>query len=451
MANTRLSRQQVEIIGRLETQLRVGGQSILVIGDPVGGDLRVHGISLEYLTKIGSEAAQSDIGISDGVDLEHIHGLITPITLGQTLDSNQHMESPDEPLTLGQEVGLSMVLHIDVGSTLSFGQSTALIINEEPTSDVGIGQTVGLSGVYNKSLTSSLTLSDEAFPVSHPHSSSDIGIGQGVQVQKVVYKQVSDEVGVDDSFIRTGDTRLGVTSALNGWYWQWDAAFQQYQREWAVMSGTATAEHVIGERPIYLSVGNTLNLQQSFSSSNVFNRQPESTLNIGGTVGYVFIQDTTFCDYAPMVGRTTLTDLPTPPPSTPPSINPAAYDGIQLSYPVVAPTETVYLRGPEFGNKDSFSTQRINRESRGGSLTVMREPYWPKVKQMSLTFTGLTELEGQEILNLVETSVGKEVKLRDWEGREWLGVITSTTEPIVRDRDDCKLTTNLEFELTDGT
>jgi hypothetical protein len=81
---------------------------------------------------------------------------------------------------------------------------------------------------------------------------------------------------------------------------------------------------------------------------------------------------------------------------------------------------------------------------------VYADPIWPKVKQLEFQFIGLTEDEGQELLDFIETSLGKEVKLRDWEGQEWLGVITSTEEPIVRNRDTCNLSASISFELTSG-
>jgi hypothetical protein len=279
----------------------------------------------------------------------------------------------------------------------------------------------------------------------------DIGITQSVEVSRIITENVTQDIGITDENLRTGTTRASTFSVMSGWSWVWNSVFLVWEQVWEEMTSTATVEHVIGARPIYLSAGNTIGIDHSTQYQATFNRAPTTSLQLTQTLGYIYIQDTTFCDYAPSVGSTTDPDVPTPPSMTPPVIQPELYDGVQLSYPPVTPTEIVYLRGPELGNVDRFSTQRVNRESRGGTLMVFRDANWPKVKQMQFTFTGLTETEGQEVLALVEISVGKEVKLRDWEGREWLGIITSTQEPIVRDRDGCVLTTTLDFELTDGT
>lgn len=124
---------------------------------------------------------------------------------------------------------------------------------------------------------------------------------------------------------------------------------------------------------------------------------------------------------------------------------------ITLSYPTVTPTITLTLRGPELGNTSQFNTQRVNEESRGGSLIIFRKPDWPKTKQFQMSFTGLTEAEGQQLITLIETSLGKPVKLIDWTGRQFTGIITSTQSPIVRNRDTCNLSGELSFELVDGT
>jgi len=88
---------------------------------------------------------------------------------------------------------------------------------------------------------------------------------------------------------------------------------------------------------------------------------------------------------------------------------------VQLYWPVDARTITVTLREPEFDNKDRLRFQRINRETRGGTLIVFADPIWPKVQQLTLEFTSLKEEEAQSLLTFIAATLGKEVGLRDWE------------------------------------
>ena len=541
MANARLSRQQVEVIGRLATKIRVGGQSLMVAGAAQNGKLRVHGLSLEYMTKILPEEASSVIDVDHSVDVSHValrgassdlsgtleqdvslagsvynkapgdtigptesgieqsvqvsvirnlsagntltlqqdafvqqptfsnigigHSVQVSVIrnlsagneivgLGQSTGTNQHMESANSDLTsLDSEASVVQAFSRSASSNLAatLDHSVDVIISKTVSSNIGVGHSVAVQKIISLSAESQIDLQQISFPVSHPFAGNTIGIDHSVSVQKILHRSLSHDIGISHNWIRTGDLRVSAFSVMSGWSWVWNIVTEDYEITWVEMTSTAEAEHVIGERPIYASASSQLNLGQSVSYQAIFNRAPESDINIKQTLGYQFIQDTTFCDYAPSVGSTSNSYAPLPPSMTPPVIEPELYDGVQLSYPSVAPTDVIYLRGPELGNVEQFNTQRINRESRGGYLIIFRDFYWPKTKHMRFSFTGLTEQEGQDILDFVEVSVGKEVKLRDWEGREWLGIITSTNEPITRERDSCNLSTDLEFELIDGT
>ena len=118
---------------------------------------------------------------------------------------------------------------------------------------------------------------------------------------------------------------------------------------------------------------------------------------------------------------------------------------VQLYWPTDAPTITVTLREPEFDNKDRLRFQRINRETRGGTLIVFSDPIWPKVQRLTLEFTSLKEEEAQSLLTFIKATLGREIGLRDWENRHWAGVIVSPDEPIIRNGPH-NISTALEFE-----
>jgi len=546
MANVRLSRQQVEVIGRLATQLRVGGQAVMVAGAAQNGKLRVHNLSVEYLTRITPEVAGNTIGVGQSVSVVHVRSLSAgnTIPLNQGTDTNQHMEDADNTLsisqealvshtlfvsagntlgiiqdvglsvvrnlsvgnalilgqsvfkqetaesilTLGQEVSVSVVRYPSVGNTISLGQGiennqhmedadNTLSMSQDVTttrtrfgtaistlslgqtldvdvtlgvsSVLSLGQSVSVQKVLNRSVESDIGIDHEGWPSSHPFASNTIGVNQSVSVQKILSRSVGNTIDIQIA-TTPGSFRMTAGSVLTGWESRsYDAVSGYWNSVYTEMTSTASVVHVIGSRPTLLSAGNTLELGQSVSVSVVYNRAASNIINAKSTLGFVFIQDTTFCDYAPSVGSTTDPDAPEPPSVTPPTL---AYtnNNIELSYPVTTPTEVLTLRGPELGNRERLSPHRINRETRGGTLTVYADPIWPQVKQLEFQFIGLTEIEGQDLLDFVTTSLGKEVKLRDWEGQEWLGVITSTEEPIVRNRDTCNLSASLSFELTSG-
>jgi len=491
MANARLSRQQVEVIGRLTSKLRVGGQSLMVAGAAQNGKLRVHGVTLEYMTKILPEEASSDIGVDQGIVVSHVaqRGAVSDLsgTLGQvvalngsvynkapgdtigptesgiehsvqvsvvrnlsannalSLDQDAFIQQPTfSDIGIDHSVQVSVVRNLSIGNTVGVGQGTGtnqhiesansdlvgldseattiqafsrsansnlaatldhsstVIVAKTAQNTIGISQTVEGYRVLSFNVENELNLQQIPFPVSHPFASSDIGIDHSVSVQKILHRSLSHDIGISHNFVRTGNLRVGAFNVLSGWSWVWNPSTKTYEETWVQMTSTAEVEYVKGVDQIWESASSQIGLGQSVSYQAIFNQAPATDINIKQTLGYSFIQDTTFCDYDPSVGWTSNTYAPLPPPVTPPVLEPELYDGVQLSYPSTTPTDVIYLRGPELGNVDQFNTQRINRESRGGHLVVFRDFYWPRTKTMRFSFTGLTEQEGQEVLDFVE-------------------------------------------------
>jgi hypothetical protein len=122
------------------------------------------------------------------------------------------------------------------------------------------------------------------------------------------------------------------------------------------------------------------------------------------------------------------------------------YDNVKFSYPITSVTHTLTLRGAELGNRERMHFQRINRETRGGTLIVFADPIWPKNDHLVMDFVGLTETETNQVRSFVKTTLGKQVTLRDWEGRNWVGVIVSPDNPVVRDGALCMNTVTIELE-----
>jgi hypothetical protein len=136
-------------------------------------------------------------------------------------------------------------------------------------------------------------------------------------------------------------------------------------------------------------------------------------------------------EYHPFVGAGA-DDAPTPPATTPPAVL-ATTIPFQLVYPATGtPTDSLLLRAPQLGNRDRLSFNRICQETRGGTLLVYADPQWPKTQTLVLSFAGLTEPEASGLLTFMETYLGCEIGLLDWEHRYWRGVITRP-DAVVQD------------------
>ncbi len=116
-----------------------------------------------------------------------------------------------------------------------------------------------------------------------------------------------------------------------------------------------------------------------------------------------------------------------------------------MTYPYVTPTTTVVLRNPEFGNRERLGFNRINRETRGGSLIVFADPQWPKIKTVQVTLNSLSADQAADLKAFLRESLGKEIGLLDYENRQWRGIITNP-DTEVANPGRCDYTAILEFE-----
>lgn len=171
-----------------------------------------------------------------------------------------------------------------------------------------------------------------------------------------------------------------------------------------------------------------------------------STLGLQQSSTYTLIFGSTRCQYSPFVGDSSDPDAPTPPPAEIDGPMAGIQVPFQLVYPSIgAVTDSVTLKAPNLGNKDRLAFNRILQETRGGTLIVFADPIWPKIQTLVLTFSGLYRVEAHTLLTFIESYLGKEIGLIDWEHRYWRGIITTPDEPIIEDKFD-SFTANFEFE-----
>lgn len=119
-----------------------------------------------------------------------------------------------------------------------------------------------------------------------------------------------------------------------------------------------------------------------------------------------------------------------------------------LYYPPTTPTTTITLTAPEFSNTDSLVQTRILREPRGQDKDLAKvDTIWPKNRIFRFEFNSLTQAERDSVLDFFEESLGKQIRIRDHENRQWDGFII---DPNERSIDDgvCKYKVSFTFKGT---
>jgi hypothetical protein len=194
------------------------------------------------------------------------------------------------------------------------------------------------------------------------------------------------------------------------------------------------------------TVVSTLNLVDSHILQATFVRTVNQASGIGHSLTWL---DDTPCNrkqYTPFQGENTVASEIVPPSDSlqDPQGNTAARLSLQTPY-LGVPTSQVYLRAPEMDNRDRNTYTRVNSETRGGSLVVYADPSWPKTRTLAVTVVGLTEVQVNELQTFMNTTLGQEIGLTDWEGRLWKGFITNPNEAATQDGPE-KWTVTFEFE-----
>ena len=58
---------------------------------------------------------------------------------------------------------------------------------------------------------------------------------------------------------------------------------------------------------------------------------------------------------------------------------------------------------------------------------------WPHVRTLAVTIVGLSESDVDDMHDFMESTLGQEIGLTDWEGRLWKGIITNPNEAATQD------------------
>lgn len=135
-------------------------------------------------------------------------------------------------------------------------------------------------------------------------------------------------------------------------------------------------------------------------------------------------------EFAPLVGESTGSGFG-PMPTTPPTLSDAT---LTLTFPRVSPTTTLVLNDPEFGNGDTLTFTRIDRTTRGGDRKIFSDPKWSQWERLELSVRGLCEATADDIIAFLNASLGKEIGLLDWEGRNWSGFVVNPETDVTEEQ-----------------
>lgn len=107
-----------------------------------------------------------------------------------------------------------------------------------------------------------------------------------------------------------------------------------------------------------------------------------------------------------------------------------------IAVPVSAidPSPTVTLSGkggsitlpaPDFGNVETLGQTRIQRNTRGGTFVIFRDPMWPTTDEFDVTFSYLCATQAEGLRALVAKNVGLACTYLDHEGQSWSVLVTN--------------------------
>lgn len=134
-------------------------------------------------------------------------------------------------------------------------------------------------------------------------------------------------------------------------------------------------------------------------------------------------------EYTPFVGDSDDTSYPEVS-TTPPVLGSGV---LTLTYPRVAPALTLTLKNPEFGNTDTVTFAKIDRVTRGGDRKFFADSNWGSTQSFELEIQNVCDTTAtiDDILEFLNTSLGKEIGLLDWENRQWKGLIVVPETDVI--------------------
>ena len=432
----RVTRTIAEVAGTLTSTVRVTRVMAEVAGLAAQPDVRLYRLAMHALVEFSLGTA---VSAQDTVTFSQSQLLSFPIGVAQTVTFSQTGEA-------------NLTLEPELEQTVTFSQGVVELpsINSSASNNFTFTEAAS-PGVFSPSASDTVTFSHIAFSVGP----TSLALAQTVTFSAVLSALTPGSAENTITFSQAGGGGVIipggiVVSAVP------DTVTFSHQDQKVLCKASATAltaadTVTFSDRaslPVFLSIPQSFILTDVASPDYVYlidhtltltDIEPvpifvrplniSDTLSFGHSIAYVNKID--LCQYTPTIGGGTDPNAPAPPPS---SIAVTKNSTVTLSHPTSSPTSSVTIRAPEFGDVQRLNFDRVNRESRGGTLQIFSDPDWPKQEILVLQFTALKESEAQEVMTFFNDTLGLEVKFVDWYGRTWHGFVTNPESPIVRSR-----------------
>lgn len=218
---------------------------------------------------------------------------------------------------------------------------------------------------------------------------------------------------------------------------------------------TITFTHSV-QVPLLFVVEHTIDFGQTIASE-AQNSVVEQTLTFTqtvsttGTTRLVSVEHT--IDFNPVHAAwlTSVSDCiydPQPPRTIEFPVVPQSF--IRLQDDLQTPVNTIDIRSANLGNIEEIELFRVFNTSRSRTYTAFRDPAWPQNRSIKIVSSENTQAESITFLAFLVATAGIKIRLIDWEGRHWLGVITNPST-AVQDLGTCRFQFNIDFvgELTE--
>ncbi len=420
-------------------------------GEVLGTDGGVMRVTRQYMEVLGAtstifeQSLTSNMSMTSNVHVpERIERLTSNLALTQGATGLFHWE---ESLTSAMSFiqGLSRTQEASVESTLALA--------DEQSNFLGVGESFHAANVLN--MTHELVTSGLLQDVSTVMSLQQTTVVIAPIYQYMLSAMHINSVTGTPAFERNLDLETVITM-ISGAGRNYDVELettmlvvQETYRHQTPFSTLNIVQSVDYGKTKGLEISE-LGLSHGLLLNAIWTRGVTQTLGIGHALTYYAPNPCDTKSYTPYIGENTTNDAPAPPDDSLPFASGLPEgERFQLLYPGLGEaTDTVELRAPNLDNRERLAFTRINRETRGGHLTVFADPIWPQINTLVLSFSGLAKAEIDALQTFMVAHLGEEVGLIDWEGRQWVGVITSPTERGVQDGKGCdgRWTIGLEFE-----
>lgn len=348
------------------------------------------------------------------------------LNLAQSVDQNLKFESVVSTLNLSQLLSFKLNddFNIPASNTLNLSDSASVgnFIFERDLPDGSPGDPGGGDAVLQLVQSVFLSGDRQLFPIDTLALVQAVSVRQAVvNVDLTSFLSLSQELGRVLPEAASSDLQL----------------LQEMFRIFKPENTLTLTQSAVGAA--LKIIESSLTFSQAVTKLQEYARTISSPLTLAQSAFYL-LNDPDVCNYNPSVG--VVSSGITPPPTTAPTLSKAT---LQLRFPADTPTLTTTLNNPEFGNTDTLSFNRVKRQSRGGTLLVFADPTWPKHQRLRMQIENLKIDSRNQLQIFLESSLGQEILLDDWENRTWRGIIVNPDAEFTQTGKN-RYSITLEFE-----